>query len=152
MAYKSYGYIRIVLYAFGAVSGAILGSLLIFGVARFIPLLRIVGLNIGLDIIVVSLCAGVTSFWLVNHFLTVPFRTVTQDLGFVAQVPNRALSAVFIKWNELEKFANLGIGIYVAARSSNGRYYRFIFGKDTDGYYRFTHNIRQHYEKVHSRR
>jgi hypothetical protein len=89
---------------------------------------------------------------LVNHFFIVPLSTVAHDLGFVSQAPNRPEGEVFIKWNELEKFANVGFGVYVAARSSNGRYYRFIFGKDTDGYYRLTHHIRQHYEKARYRR
>ncbi len=152
MEYKAYGYIRIFLYVLGCTAGAFIGSFFLFILARIIPFLRILGLYLWLDMFVITLLSMVAGFWLVNHFLIVPFNTTVHDLGIVVEAPNHPEEQVRANWNELDKFVNLGFGTYLTARTNHGRYYRIILGKDTNGYYRMVQHIRRNYERTRAHR
>ena len=59
---------------------------------------------------------------------------------------------ISLNWGQVEKVSNWGFATYVKGTIREGRRYRILLGKDTNGYYRLTDTIRSRYEKVrHSR-
>ena len=142
MAYKSYGYIRIFVYALGFVAGAFGGGILLLLLPRFVPMLRLLGRFLWLDAALLGLIGILAAFWLANRFLIIPFVTTVNRAGFAVNPPFRSELEINVTWPEIETILELGFGSYVTARSDTGRYYRFLFGKDTDGYYRMMDTIR----------
>ncbi len=149
--YRSYGYTRSILYGAGFVAGAFGWGFGLLLIARFLPLLRILGRSLWLDFLVICVLGGLTAWWLVNSWLVVPHSTTLTSEGFTAQTLFRRPPELRVSWPEIERVANVGLGYYVAVRATNGSYYRFLFGRDTTGYGYLVDSIRSNHRRYRYR-
>lgn len=149
--YKSYGYIRTLFYTLGFIGGAFGWGLFFLLVTRFMPFLRLLGRFLWLDLALILATGFLTAFWLVNYFLIIPNQIFVSNAGFISRTSNTSTSSnssrrkereLFARWTELDTVQNILVGTYVTVRANNGRYYRFIFPLDTDGYSSLIDSVR----------
>lgn len=140
--YKSYGYIRTLFYTLGFIGGAFGWGLFFLLLTRFLPFLRLLGRFLWLDLALILATGFLTAFWLVNYFLIIPNQIFVSDAGFITRTSNRKERELFARWTELVTVQNILVGTYVTVRANNGRYYRFIFPLDTDGYSSLIDSVR----------
>ena len=147
LEYKTYGYVRLFLYVVAGIGSVLVGSVVLLSIARVLPLLRLLGRELWLDVILISVLGIVGGFWLINYWLIAPLFTKIDQMGFSLKPPNQFKKQVAVNWSRLEKVSNLGFGTYVKAYGVDGKSYRFIFCLDTDDYARLIDTIRSNYQR-----
>lgn len=142
--FKATGYVRLGLYTFFFLLCEMLLTLLI------LPLLpRLMYLFGGppdlpyLVLALVSLLSALLAFWVVGFLLVVPTATQLTHFGFISKAPYRPNGEINVNFSELGTIFELGFGTWVSAHSpEDNRNYRFIFGKDTEGYYHLIDSLK----------
>jgi len=85
-----------------------------------------------------------TAFWAVNRSaVIVPTFTSINPDGFIANAPYRREENIKVHFSELGTIFEFGFGTLVTVHiQRDRRNYSFIFGKDTDGYYRLIDTLK----------
>lgn len=143
--FKAYGYVRLGLYAVAFfVSTLFWTGLVLLALPRLFFFLRLFSNFFYFSFGLILLLSGLSAFWLVNRWLMiVPTSTAISPGGFTANAPFRREENIKVHFSELGTIFEFGFGTLVTVHlQSSRRNYRFIFGKDTDGYYRLIDTLK----------